>query len=154
MSLWGLVFQFHVIAGMMTPMGFGFATYGEGKGDQWKTVGSPSSPMKAKSSVLKSISSPLVAMSSGSTFSASRSFDDPVPMYDGRARRGRPAFAFTDTDFKRLSSWPLYHKGSSDIPLESVVSVGYSLSTYKAASGSVLSSNIQSVIVLSTPAST
>jgi hypothetical protein len=37
MSLWGLVFQFHVIAGMMTPMGFGFATRGEGKGDQWKT---------------------------------------------------------------------------------------------------------------------
>jgi len=34
-SLWGLLFDFHVITGMMSPSGFGFATRGEGKGDGW-----------------------------------------------------------------------------------------------------------------------
>lgn len=34
-SLWGLLFGFQTIVGMMTPAGFGFATRGEGKGDGW-----------------------------------------------------------------------------------------------------------------------
>ena len=72
-------------------------------------------------------------------------------MYDGRARNGQPAFMFTDKDFANLSSRPLYRNGSSDIPPDSVVSVGYALSSYKGASGPVLSSNIHFVIVLSTP---
>ena len=76
-----------------------------------------------------------------------------VPVYDGRARGGKPAFMFTDADFKRLPTWPLYKKGSSEIPVDSVVSVGYTLGTYKSTtSGTVLSSNIQFVIVLATPA--
>ena len=73
-------------------------------------------------------------------------------MYDGRARKGRAAFMFTDADFASLSSWPLYRKGSSDIPADSIVSVGYTLSSYKGASGPVLSSNIHFVIIISTPA--
>ena len=73
-------------------------------------------------------------------------------MYDGRARNGRAPFKFTDNDFAKLSSWPLYRKGSSDIPADSVVSVGYSLSSYKGASGPVLSSNIHFVIIISVPA--
>ena len=36
-SVWGLLFQFHIAAGMMTPMGFGFATRGEGKGESWRS---------------------------------------------------------------------------------------------------------------------
>jgi len=75
----------------------------------------------------------------------------PVPVYDGCAHNGRPAFVFMDADFKALSSWHLYKKGASEIPLNSVVSVGYMLSTYKGNSGSVLSSNIQFVIVISMP---
>lgn len=35
-SLWGLLFKFDVISGMLTESGFGFATRGEGKGDGWK----------------------------------------------------------------------------------------------------------------------
>lgn len=35
-SVWGLLFDFHVIAGMLSESGFGFATRGEGKGDGWK----------------------------------------------------------------------------------------------------------------------
>ena len=73
-------------------------------------------------------------------------------MYDGRARDGRPAFKFSDADFNKLSSWPLYRKGSSEIPADSIVSVGYTLGTYKGTSGPVLSLNIQFVIVLAVPA--
>ena len=72
-------------------------------------------------------------------------------MYDGRARNGKPAFMFSEADFKSLSSWPLYHKGTSEIPVDSVVSVGYTLGTYKGTTGPVLSSNIQFVIVLAIP---
>jgi hypothetical protein len=35
-SVWGLLFNFRVIAGMLSESGFGFATRGEGKGDGWK----------------------------------------------------------------------------------------------------------------------
>lgn len=34
-SLWGELFDFQVITGMMSSSGFGFATRGEGKGDGW-----------------------------------------------------------------------------------------------------------------------
>ena len=72
-------------------------------------------------------------------------------MYDGHARNGRAPFMFMDGDFANLSLWPLYRKGSVDIPANSVVSVGYSLSSYKGASGPVLSSNIHFVILISVP---
>lgn len=72
-------------------------------------------------------------------------------MYDGRARVGKSAFMFTDSDFEQLSSWPLFRKGKGEIPADSIVSVGYSLSTYKGSTAPVLSSNIQFVIVLATP---
>lgn len=72
-----------------------------------------------------------------------------VPIYDGRAKAGRP-FTFTDKEFQDLSSFPLYKNGSRDLPVDSVVAVGYTLSTYFAErSGmTVLSSNIQFVILL------
>lgn len=35
-SVWGMLFNFHTIAGMLSESGFGFATRGEGKGDGWK----------------------------------------------------------------------------------------------------------------------
>ena len=73
-----------------------------------------------------------------------------VPVYDGRPRNGRAAFMFNDSDFKRLPSWPLYHKGLiSELPDEAVVSVGYTLGTYLGASGTVVSSNLQFIILLS-----
>jgi hypothetical protein len=34
-STWGLLLDFHVITGSMSPAGFSFATRGEGKGDAW-----------------------------------------------------------------------------------------------------------------------
>ena len=74
-----------------------------------------------------------------------------VPVYDGRATNNRAAFSFSDADFRRLSSWPQYKDGQEELPLESVVSVGYTLGTYLTPTGHVLSSNIQFVIVLATP---
>lgn len=38
-SVWGLMFDFHVIAGMISPAGFSFTTRGEGKGDTRRTRG-------------------------------------------------------------------------------------------------------------------
>ena len=72
-----------------------------------------------------------------------------VPVYDGRARNGQPAFKFNDADFKRLTSWPLYRKSITELPIDAIVSVGYSLGTYKGNSGTVISSNLQFVILLS-----
>ena len=35
-SVWGMLFKFQAIIGMLSESGFGFATRGEGKGDGWK----------------------------------------------------------------------------------------------------------------------
>jgi hypothetical protein len=60
---------------------------------------------------------------------------------------------FNDSDFQRLSTWPLYRKGTKEIPVDSIVSVGYTIGTYRGATGPVLSSNIRFVILLSVPRS-
>jgi hypothetical protein len=73
-------------------------------------------------------------------------------MYDGRARNGRSAFMFSDEHFSKLPSWALYKNGTSEIPADSIVSVGYTLGTFRGTTAPVLSSNIQFVIVLATPA--
>jgi hypothetical protein len=73
-----------------------------------------------------------------------------VPLYDGHATPDCLAFSFSDADFRRLASWPLYQDGQEELPLNSIVSVGYTLSTYLVPTGGVLSSNIQFVIVLAT----
>lgn len=88
-SVLGMLFDFCVITGMMSPAGFGFATWGEGKGDgygKWynisrvvliffKIASAPSSPVKfkSKSSVLKSVS--VLLPSLNFDFSASCSFN-------------------------------------------------------------------------------
>jgi hypothetical protein len=74
-----------------------------------------------------------------------------VPLYDGGATPDHLAFLFSDADFRRLASWPLYQDGQEELPLDSIVSVGYTLSTYLVPTGRVLSSNIQFVIMLVTP---
>lgn len=92
MSVWGLLFGFHVIAGAMSHLGLSFATRGEGRGDSWKTGkyairfkfcsdcifsgSAPVSPSKPKGSVLKAIASPLAGLTAEFSYTASRSFDD------------------------------------------------------------------------------
>ncbi|KAF8802936.1 hypothetical protein BYT27DRAFT_7260510 [Phlegmacium glaucopus] len=109
-SVWGLLFGFHFISGMLSESRFGFVTRGEGKGNGWKNASAPSSPVKNRpsSSVLKAVSSSSVPRTADSIYAASCSFDDRIPMYDGCARNGRAPFMFMDADFGNLLSWPLY----------------------------------------------
>ena len=93
-SAWGMLFDFQVITGMMSPAGFGFATRGEGKGDGWSNgalctcvallqlffsfqASAPSSPVKSRTSVLKSVSALLPSSTLDTSYSASHSFNDP-----------------------------------------------------------------------------
>ena len=55
---------------------------------------------------------------------------------------------FSDADFRNLVRRPLYKNGVEELPLHSVVSVGYTLAVYPGVNGRGLSSNIQFVIVL------
>jgi hypothetical protein len=72
-------------------------------------------------------------------------------VYDGRATEGRPAFTFSDNDFRCLLTWPLYKKGQVEVPANALVSVGYTVGTYLGKSGLNLSTNVQFVIVLAVP---
>ena len=110
--------------------------------------------VKASTTYLSSRSFDETSMSTNPSalyFTSNTVFLHPVPVYDGRARDRHPPFKFNDADFRGLSSWPLYRKGVTELPLDAVVSVGYSLGTYKGNSGTVLSSNLQFVILLSAP---
>ena len=70
--------------------------------------------------------------------------------FDGRACEDRAPFSFNDSDFKCLSTWPLYHNGLiSELPDNAVVSVGYTLGMYKGISRPIVSSNLQFIILLS-----
>ena len=73
-----------------------------------------------------------------------------VPIYDGRAKGGKP-FTFTDNNFRELSSWPLYRDSAEDAPADAVLAVGYTLNTYAGKNSTVLSSNVQFVILLALP---
>lgn len=80
----------------------------------------------------------------------------PVPIYDGRQRRGCPAFDFSLKHFENLSSWPFYknpQREKDDVPPGASVAVGYTIGTYSTGSQSVrrISPNIQFVILLAVP---
>ncbi|KAF8875564.1 hypothetical protein BD779DRAFT_1678171 [Infundibulicybe gibba] len=74
-----------------------------------------------------------------------------LPIYDGRGRTSSP-FKFTGNDFDRLTEMPLYKKGREDLPVDAIVSVGYTLNTYTGHYNGVesenLSVNVQFVILL------
>lgn len=78
--------------------------------------------------------------------------DSTVLIYDGRATNTHAAFKFSDADFRCLLSWPLYKNNEEEVPLNAIVSVGYTISKYALRTGkSNLSSNVLFVIVLSVP---
>jgi hypothetical protein len=77
-----------------------------------------------------------------------------VPIYDGRPVKGGREFTFTDADFSRLATWPLYEKGSQDLPYDSIVSVGYTLNTFGESprgGPNGLSTNLHFVMLLALP---
>jgi hypothetical protein len=73
-----------------------------------------------------------------------------VPIYDGRS-----GFSFKGADFDNIQSLPLYENGNIDLHPYSIVSVGYSVNTYKYTVGGesalALSPNILFVILLGMP---
>ena len=74
-SVWGMMFNFQTIVGMMSQAGFGFVTRGEGKGNF--IASAPSSPVKSRTSVLKSVSSVIPSLAHDVSYSASRSYSEP-----------------------------------------------------------------------------
>ncbi|TFK59913.1 hypothetical protein BDN72DRAFT_905428 [Pluteus cervinus] len=73
-----------------------------------------------------------------------RPFDEPVPIYDGRASTGNP-FAFTAEDFQGLSTRT---RVTEDLPLDSIVAVGYTMGVWSLNGAELLSLNVQFVILL------
>jgi hypothetical protein len=79
-----------------------------------------------------------------------------VPIYDGRGT-GDASFSFRGADFDHIKSLPLYQKGTIDLPMYSVISVGYAASSYGYTTGGMatgalaLSLNVLFVIVLGVP---
>ena len=55
-----------------------------------------------------------------------------VPVYDGRATSSRPAFSFTQEDFDALNKWPRF---KTELPEESLVAMGYTITTYISGAG-------------------
>ncbi|KAF8646080.1 hypothetical protein AX16_007403 [Volvariella volvacea WC 439] len=61
------------------------------------------------------------------SYRVTKSYCDPIPIYDGRASEGTP-FGFTKKDFANLSNWKTYPSGQ-DLPANSLVAVGYTANT-------------------------
>jgi hypothetical protein len=77
-----------------------------------------------------------------------------APIYDGRSVKGAREFSFSDADFSKLNTWPLYEQGTQDLPFDAVVSVGYTLNTFgegPRGGPNGLSTNVQFVILLALP---
>ena len=71
-----------------------------------------------------------------------------VPIYDGHPGSASP-FTFTEENFRNLSGMALYGGGKKEVPLNSVVAVGYTLSSYETGNlGTCLLTNVQFVILL------
>ena len=74
--------------------------------------------------------------------------------YDGRSVKGAREFSFSDADFSKLSTWPLYEQGLQDLPYDSIASVGYTLNTFgegPRGSPNGLSTNLHFVVLLALP---
>jgi len=77
-----------------------------------------------------------------------------VPIYDGRSVKGAREFSFSDADFSKLTTWPLYEQGIQDLPYDAIVSVGYTLNTFgegPRGGPNGLSTNLHFVILLALP---
>lgn len=77
-----------------------------------------------------------------------------VPIYDGRSVKGAREFTFSDADFAKLSTWPLYERGLQDVPCDAIVSVGYTLNTFgegPRGGPNGLSTNLHFVVLLALP---
>ncbi|KAF9455955.1 hypothetical protein BDZ94DRAFT_1315650 [Collybia nuda] len=154
MALMGKVLNYSEVTGNSSDLGLSFYTRGQGKGGAFSQYTSSSSMTAGHSlsSLISSVAMPGPVGSVRGGYPASRSFDQRIPVYDGREGTGRK-FTFSEADFKDLSSWPLYKRGNGEVDSGTLVSVGHTVGTFKGASGSLfLSMNIQFIIVIGKPA--
>ncbi|KAF8337238.1 hypothetical protein F5887DRAFT_1078363 [Amanita rubescens] len=86
------------------------------------------------------------------SFPSTLNFTDEVPIYDVR---GNSEFAFTADDLANLSRLPLYEQGRSDLPPETLATVGYTVGCYLYRAGNsawhgytVISLNVLFVLAL------
>ncbi|KAF8877033.1 hypothetical protein BD779DRAFT_1475393 [Infundibulicybe gibba] len=155
-SVWGMKLGgWNNIVGPVESGGFAFHSRPK---TYTQPVQSPQTPEKKKSkmSMMINMNSPsgsrtTTPVNGRGVYLSSRSFEDPVPIYDGRGKTTSP-FKFTGKDFDRLTTMPLYRKGHEDLPNDAIVAVGYTLNTYishyNGGSSEHLSVNVQFVILL------
>ncbi|SJL18019.1 uncharacterized protein ARMOST_21590 [Armillaria ostoyae] len=143
-GVWGNVFGFDTIVASVSAAGIAFTTRWEvvdkGEGVSKKSKSKPP-PAKARPPPPPPSAGPsdrwkqqLVMEPSSSYVPAKKSkaldpnrrdrfvwahaFEDEIPIYDGRGKKGNPDFQFTSEQFDKLESLPLY---PDDVPVESLV---------------------------------
>ncbi|KAF8869692.1 hypothetical protein BD779DRAFT_1681801 [Infundibulicybe gibba] len=133
-TVWGQVLNFQRIVAPVSEDGISFHTRPKVFGSEPGTS-APSTPEKRQNgiymTVTNSSSSTSQTKSSGSarTYPGSCAFEDDIPIYDGN-----------------LQTFPLYRGGRSDITVEALVAIGYTLNLY--GEKVQLSTNIQFLILL------
>ncbi|KAG6848893.1 hypothetical protein H0H93_013119 [Arthromyces matolae] len=150
--------------GTYSSLGLSFITRPEGKGAVYVSshagggYGVPATrPQPPPSSGLITYSA--APMTAGTNFTSphnlSLNYEDIVPIYDGRAETaiepGDRPFRFTDADFDALGTWRMFRRNRHEIPLESVVTVGYTVHWFEHSGVRYINTNIKFVIVLHTP---
>ncbi|KAF8067961.1 hypothetical protein FPV67DRAFT_1669825 [Lyophyllum atratum] len=153
------------VKGTYSKGGFAFVTRGQGKRAALTYAGGYGVPKQQQGPDLSAYSELFAAdvvpvapsLASSTAAKSVLDYDDPVPIYDGRAETGRP-FRFNPQDFSDLPSWRSYMNNRSDLPALSVVSIGYSANWYtldrtNPTAQRYLSTNVLFVIVLNTPSS-
>ncbi|PBK65050.1 hypothetical protein ARMSODRAFT_1022743 [Armillaria solidipes] len=171
-GIWGNVFGFDTIVASVSAAGIAFTTQWEvvdkGEGVSKKSKSKPP-PAKARPPPPPPSAGPsdcwkqqLVMEPSSSYVPAKKSkaldpnrwdrfvwahaFEDKIPIYDGRGKKGNPDFQFTSEQFDELESLPLY---PDDVPVESLVAVGTTLTLGR--DGTSLYTDVQFVILLGLP---
>ncbi|KAG6879469.1 hypothetical protein C0992_002355 [Termitomyces sp. T32_za158] len=148
--------------GTSSSMGMSFTTKGKGRGTTFNNndgYGTPS-PKKTPVSGNKGLFTYTEAPSAPSNpvfniWNSVLNYEDLVPIYDGRfdtanGTTTRP-FRFTPQDFDALPSWRVFEGNRSEIPVDSVVAVGYTVGSYEYNGDHYINTNVKFVVVLHTP---
>ncbi|KAG6819420.1 hypothetical protein H0H93_012044 [Arthromyces matolae] len=149
---------FNMYSGVLSTtskIGFSYVTRGSDKSTQYgnnQGIG-PANATLADSSDFTNVAIP--AMPVVHSVTSRRpfvEFNELVPIFDGRAETGEP-FRFRPEDFNRLGSWRPWERHQKELPLKSVVAIGYSASHFEGRENGYryLTPNILFVIVLHIP---
>ncbi|TFK66985.1 hypothetical protein BDN72DRAFT_899339 [Pluteus cervinus] len=152
-TVWGEALRFRVVTGNMDEQGT-LEFLGRSQG------AASSSPRKSNSNhtyatTYSSLEPDVLDTTSYTSkavegFPWDRAYEDPIPIFDGVASTGN-AFDFSTTAFENLKNRSLWRSGEEDIPDNSIVAVGYTLSTWGDGEVKRLNSNLVFAIVLHVP---